>query len=196
MSLIPRLITDPSIKVSLYVHSSPHQFVCMGYQIKSNKSEMHGYQHPDMPFFITEMIHYTNITIDPYTKGTPFKISTIHNRRLERARQFEVKLAYSAPAPFIIIQPDTVIITIKDRDGTYIHAWNLISRRHLFSFSTLDDTQRSIINHRSVTELAECFTDVFYCVATVIIIHRTNIKMLHSFRGRGTSFNFGLNAIV
>ena len=67
------------------------------------------------------MIHYTNITIDPYTEGEPIEISTIHNRRLERPRQFEVKLTYSAPAPFIIVQPNTVTVTIKDRDGMYMY---------------------------------------------------------------------------
>lgn len=72
-------------------------------------------------FIITEMIHYTNTTIDPYAKGSAIEIPTIDSRRLERSRQFEVKLAYSEQASFIDIDPDTVIVTIKDRDGKYMH---------------------------------------------------------------------------
>ena len=49
------------------------------------------------------------------------EISTIDSRQLERPRQFEVKLTYSVPAPFISIQPDTVTITIRDKGGKYMH---------------------------------------------------------------------------
>ena len=79
-----------------------------------------------LPFFVTEMIHYiklnTTISVDKNTMGDPqIEISTIDRSQLERSRQFEVKLTYSVPAPFISIQPDTVTITIKDRGGEYMH---------------------------------------------------------------------------
>ena len=79
-----------------------------------------------LTFFATEMIHYTKvnttINIDQNAEGDPqIEISTIDSRRLERSRQFEVKLTYSVPAPFISIQPDTVNITITDRDGKHMH---------------------------------------------------------------------------
>jgi hypothetical protein len=78
-------------------------------------------------FSVIEMIHYTrlNTTISVNQNAVDYpqvEISTIDSRRLERSRQFEVKLAYSVPVPFISIQPDTVIVTIKDRDGTYRNA--------------------------------------------------------------------------
>ena len=79
-----------------------------------------------LTFFVTEMIHYTKvnatINVDQNAEGDPqIEISTIDSRRLERSRQFEVKLTYSVPAPFISIQPDTVNITITDRDGMHMH---------------------------------------------------------------------------
>ncbi len=73
------------------------------------------------------MTHYiklnTTISVDQNAVDDPqVEISTVDSRQLERSRQFEVKLAYSVPASFIGIQPDTVVVTIKDRDGMYMHA--------------------------------------------------------------------------
>ena len=62
-------------------------------------------------------MHYASVSIDQYTVGEPIEISTNDSRKPERVRQFEVKLAYSDPVPFVVVHPDTVIVTIKDRDG-------------------------------------------------------------------------------
>lgn len=62
-------------------------------------------------------MHYASVSIDRYTVGEPIEISTVDIRKPERARQFEVKLTYSDPVPFVVVHPDTVIVTIKDRDG-------------------------------------------------------------------------------
>lgn len=66
--------------------------------------------------FIAES-HYTSLSDDEYVVGNPIEIQTISDSKLERPRQFEVKLSYSVSTPLVVVEPDTVIVTIKDRDG-------------------------------------------------------------------------------
>jgi hypothetical protein len=68
--------------------------------------------------------HYTGLLDEEYRVGDPIKIPTISDSKLERPRQFEVKLSYSVSTPLIVVQPDTAIVTIKDRNGMLqLHAF-------------------------------------------------------------------------
>lgn len=72
--------------------------------------------HLYIPSFTAES-HYTSLSDDEYVVGNPIEIQTISDSKLERPRQFEVKLSYSVSTPLVVVEPDTVIVTIKDRDG-------------------------------------------------------------------------------
>ena len=69
-------------------------------------------------FSITES-HYSRISNESYVLGDRISIQTTKDDKLERPRQFEVKLTYPVSTPLVVIQPDTVIITIKDNNGMY-----------------------------------------------------------------------------
>ena len=66
-------------------------------------------------FFITEN-HYTSISDQTFV-GNQIVIQTIDIEKLERPQQFEVKLTYPVSTPLVVIQPDTVTVTIKDKFG-------------------------------------------------------------------------------
>ena len=70
-------------------------------------------------FFITEN-HYTSISEQTYFVGNQIVIQTRDIEKLERPQQFEVKLTYSDATPLVVIQPDTVIVTIKDKFGRFL----------------------------------------------------------------------------
>ena len=52
-----------------------------------------------------------------YYPGDPIEVQTVENNDLEGSRQFEVRMVDPAFNPLNIIEPNRVIVTIRDNDG-------------------------------------------------------------------------------
>lgn len=63
--------------------------------------------------------HYISKTIDSYLPEDPIEIQTVSDSGLERSRQFEVRLTDPRSNPLNILEPDRVIVTIRDKHGMH-----------------------------------------------------------------------------
>lgn len=69
--------------------------------------------------FFAATRHYQRTFIPFYFPGDPIEIPTVDDDVLERSRQFEVRITNSSSNPLNILEPNRVIITIRDNDGKF-----------------------------------------------------------------------------
>ena len=65
----------------------------------------------------TAPAHYSSILMQAYLPGDPIEISTVDDDKLENSRQFEVILTDPSLNPLNVLNPNRVIVTIRDNDG-------------------------------------------------------------------------------
>ena len=76
------------------------------------------------PYLSTEMEHYrlvrpSILTESSYVPGDKIEIKTINDTKLERSRQFEVIIEDPSHDPLNVLNPNRVIVTIRDDDGMF-----------------------------------------------------------------------------
>ena len=70
-------------------------------------------------YFDTDGTHYNAIDNPTYFPGDLILIQTIDDDKLERSRQFEVRVEDPNANALNILNPNHVIVTIRDNDGMY-----------------------------------------------------------------------------
>ena len=64
--------------------------------------------------------HYSQYNNSFYFPGDPIVITTVDGEKLERTRQFEVRIVDPRSNPLNVLRPNHVTVTIRDNDGEEI----------------------------------------------------------------------------